>query len=310
MTVPEGLDDPDESHGGGEDTALDPTLSVALQALPVLSADIYLQLQAFNLGVVDSLLSEWEHALLRQYEHEETTPVSTAVVVGALGQLWVFGLYELLRTWRQRSRSLLRFADELSALDEPSRLKRLDEKKAEVKGASADPTRPNAAHLKAYEQVATDPEFRNSLQNILDRSEWPFHKLEALRVHLAKHEIPKVKGSHAMAPGYTRIDPVTESICWHVSLGDMEIEIISRRRIAELCRRFGTDSSIVILPSTIQKAIEPLPLSSYGVKQVVLIFSDGSEREAFVAWNRQVLNISGLPPVAIDPAEVVGVRAV
>ena len=45
-----------------------------------------------------------EHDLAAEYHEQETTPVPTAAMVSAVAQLWIFGLYELLRTWRQRGR--------------------------------------------------------------------------------------------------------------------------------------------------------------------------------------------------------------
>jgi hypothetical protein len=305
------LDSTDDDHDVECDEPRDdgPSLTDGLQALPVLGDDIYLRLQAFNLGLVDSLLNDWERTLIAEYHEQETTPISTAVMVGAVGQLWVFGLYELLRTWRQRGRELLAFADGLAGLDAAARQLRLDEQNIQVRNASADPSRPNPAHFAAYERVANDLGFAATLREALDRLEWPFKKLEALRVQMAKHEVPKSKGSYAMSPGYTRIDEATQSICWEVSLGDMEVEIVSRRSLADLCRRFGTDSSIVILPRRIQDALAPLPLQSYGVKRVVLVLANAAEHVAFVAWNRQILNLIGSPPIAIDPEQVIAVRA-
>lgn len=286
-----------------------PSLSDGLQGLPLLDDDIYLRLQAFNLGIVDSILNDWERGLLAEYHEKETTPTSTALVVAAVGQLWVFGLYELLRTWRQRARELVTFADTFEDLPPEDRKWRIEEQKARVREVSADPARPNPAHVIAFERVASDAAFLRSLRDALDRSGLPFRKLESLRVHLAKHEIPKVKGSYGLAPGYSRIDEISQSICWEVPLGEMEVEIISRRSLADRCRKFGTDVSAVILPKAIQKALEPIPAQSYGVKRVIMVLADGAEHEAFVAWNRQILKVVGMPLVVIDPGRVVGVRA-
>ena len=52
--------DSTDRDGLGVDENCDdgPSLTDALQTLPVLGDDIYLRLQAFNLGLVDSLLSD------------------------------------------------------------------------------------------------------------------------------------------------------------------------------------------------------------------------------------------------------------
>ncbi len=207
----------------------EPNLGDGLRALPLVADDLYLQMQAFNLGFVDSILNDQEDQLLVEYDVEERTPISTVVVVSAIAQLWVFGLYELLRTWRQRVNQLLKFADELEGLAPEERLLRIEERAVEIRDAAADPERANPAHVLAFERAGQDADFRRELREVLDRSELPFRNLEAVRMHLAKHEIPKSPGSYASAPGYTRIDEVNESISWQIDLGNKEIAVHSRR---------------------------------------------------------------------------------
>ena len=103
-----------------------PNLGDGLRALALVADDLYLQMQALNLGVVDSILNDQEDQLLVEYHVEERTPISTLVVVSTIAQLWVFGLYELLRTWRQRVTQLLKFADELEGLAPEDRLLRIE----------------------------------------------------------------------------------------------------------------------------------------------------------------------------------------
>jgi hypothetical protein len=43
------------------------------------------------------------------------------MLVSALSQLWVFGLYEILRTWKQRISELIRYGEQLSILRARSR---------------------------------------------------------------------------------------------------------------------------------------------------------------------------------------------
>ena len=38
------------------------------------------------------------------------------MIVSALSQLWIFGVYEMLRTWRQRLQDVLKFADKTAIL--------------------------------------------------------------------------------------------------------------------------------------------------------------------------------------------------
>src|SRR5688572_16171344 len=80
-------------------------LHEALISLPLFD-DPYLQIQAHNLEIVDKILTQMERDVLREYFEAESTPAS-ALVLSALSQLWIFGLYEVLRTWRQRVSKVL-----------------------------------------------------------------------------------------------------------------------------------------------------------------------------------------------------------
>jgi hypothetical protein len=55
-----------------------------------------------------------EEDVRREYLDAESTPAS-AIVLSALSQLWIFGLYEVLRTWRQRVNKVLSFAEGMKA---------------------------------------------------------------------------------------------------------------------------------------------------------------------------------------------------
>ena len=73
---------------------------------------------------------------------------------------------------------------------------------------------------------------------------------------LAKHEIPKA-GRYALAPGYGRIHMEHGSIYWQVLLGDNEIDIISRRELADECERLTKDRSRS--PRAIQEHVKTFP---------------------------------------------------
>jgi hypothetical protein len=102
-------------------------LAWALQSLPLFD-DVFLSMQALNLGVVHEFLLQIESELLRELVELEHTPPNT-IFVSALSQLWVFGLYELLRTWRQRAREVLAFADKVVKETGPRRKKLIGAKK-------------------------------------------------------------------------------------------------------------------------------------------------------------------------------------
>ncbi len=87
----ESLEEADSSSGVG--------IAEALRTLPLFD-EPYLHMQAMNLDIIDRFLLDQERHLLHEYMELERTPFPSTVFVSALSQLWLFGLYELLRTWR------------------------------------------------------------------------------------------------------------------------------------------------------------------------------------------------------------------
>ena len=108
MSVP---DSPEVNEDGGVPEI---GISEALRALP-LCEELYLGMQAMNLGLVDDYLGQLEAELLNEYMEIERTPSASTMFVSALSQMWVFALYEFLRTWRQRAKAILDWANEFSS---------------------------------------------------------------------------------------------------------------------------------------------------------------------------------------------------
>lgn len=164
----------------------------ALQSLPLFE-DLFLRMQALNLDMVDGYIEDMETHLLREYMEIERTPVQNALFVSALSQLWVFGLYELLRTWRQRVGEVIKFGEGLTALVGPERETQIAEQKERIKKAS-EAALDRMYYWEPFELAATDDTFIDKLRNAIDQTEMLFRRIEALRVSLAKHEVPKVEG--------------------------------------------------------------------------------------------------------------------
>lgn len=278
-------------------------LAESLQSLPLIEDDPYLRMQAFNLEVVSKILDDMESSLLREYLETDGTP-SSVIIVSAVSQLWVFGIYELLRTWRQRAFDVLKFGHRVAKVDQTVIEKAISEKVEQLNAASADPEFGSPWVVQAYELAGRDPEFHKRVQLALDRSERAFRKLEALRVHLAKHEVPKSKGVYGMAPGYGRIDESTGSIFWQVPLGNMEVDMISRHSLRDLCKRFPVDESIALLPYELRSKIAKFAKVGYGVKFVTLILDDGSMFDAYIAWDCQILKVVDCELIEFDPTRI------
>lgn len=293
-------EDPDDSPNA--------SILEALQALPLFE-EPYLRMQAMNLDVVDGFLVDREDQLLEEYMELEQTPLPTAVFVSALSQLWIFGLYELLRTWRQRGRDHLRWNKEFLATPEPQREAKLASKKREIEERSAASEGAAVFYWPTYEQAALDPPFAESIRKAIDRTERLFRRIEALRMALAKHELPGVKGSFAMAPGYGRIDMTDGSIYWQIVLEGNEVDLVSRRVIANDCRSLAFDNAMVILPERVQETVKKFPDFSYGVKRVSVILSDGTEHKGvYVGWAKEILRVDGHEAVPFDADHVVDVH--
>lgn len=278
-----------------------------LESLPVLE-DLYLRMQAMNIDLIDAHLSEWETALLVEYMEKERTPLESAVTVSAFSQMWIFGLYELLRTWRQRASEVYKFAQEVRLLSEPERTTRVSEKKQQITEAMA-LAGSEVFYWPPYEKAAVDDDYVESIRKAVNQSERLFRRIESLRMSLAKHEVPKEKGSFAMAPGYGRIDMTTGSLQWQVVLQGNEVDLISRRSLADECRELVKDRSHLILPINIQEKIKAYPKHSYALKQVTLVLKDGTEyKNVLVAWYREVIHVSGHDKVPFDADDVADVR--
>lgn len=286
------------------------SLTEAIQSLPVLVDDPYLRMQVINLGIVDDFLADLESDLLHEYMLTEKTPLPRASFVSALSQLWIFGVYELLRTWRQRCREVLLFSEELEKLSGSMREAHIAKKKGKLQSASPYSDDMIIPQWRSFERVAYDSDFLSLVRNAFDSSELLFRKIEALRVHLAKHEMPKVKGSIALGPGYGRIDMSNGSIYWQILLRENDADVISRRDIADACRDLVKDKSPYILPPDVQKKMAKIPEFFYGAKRVALKLSDGTTyHKVFVLWNKQVTSVGEYEYIPFDARKVVDVIA-
>jgi hypothetical protein len=296
------------AQGDEVDSALPAGIAEALETLPLFD-DLYLGMQAINLDLIDRFLVEQEDNLLREYMRIERTPSLEAMFVSALSQLWLFGLYELLRTWRQRCKDLLRWHEELQGVTAEDRDTLVVTEKGRILQRSAAPIGGEVFHWEPYERVAEDPSFGDVIRKSFDQSERLFRRSEAFRITLAKHEVPKAHGSFARAPGYGRIDMMSGSMFWEVILGGKEVDRISRREVANQCRGLGQSSNAVILPKAIQEKILRFPSYSYGVKRVTLTLDDGSDiKGVYVSWSKEVIGVHGRELAFLKADRIVDAR--
>ena len=215
----------------------EPDILQSLLSLPLFD-NVFYSMQAQNVAIVDVHLKDLEAATVREYMQTDRLPLPEIMLLSALSQFWIFGVYELLRTWRQRAKELLDFYKKLSeigdgpkATDRKKELKILYQPRAIPSKVSQDFV--DVIYGKELERIETDRDFVKALQISLDRVTLRFRRLEALRITLAKHEIKGERGLRACAPGYARIDHITNSLCWMVEYKDGSSEIISRQSIVK-----------------------------------------------------------------------------
>jgi len=200
---------------------------------------LYLYMQLQNIDIVDSYLEELEAGLLHEYSQTDRLPPSFAFV-SAISQLWIFGLYELLRTWRQWVGELIAYGEELEKLTkEPSgeeaKSRRIEDQKVKLRDVSS-VSFSDVFYDKSFTEIETNPSYLKELRWARDLVLPLFRRVELLRVTLAKHEVPKSKGKRAYMPGYARIDMTTGSLYWPVLLKNATYDSISRGSLADECR--------------------------------------------------------------------------
>lgn len=209
----------------------------SLMCLPLFD-NLFLKMQAQNIAVVDLYLEQLESKLLKEYIEIEKTPFDSAILVSALSQMWIFALYELLRTWKQIINELLKYDEKISSIRGDPAFK---EKKKKLGGPKkTNFYRPivseetvDTFYNTFFKKIEGDPLYANSLRKALDIIMPAFRRIADLRITLAKHEVPGTPGIRAYAPGYGRIDMSTGSIYWLIEKKDGESEIISRRNLAD-----------------------------------------------------------------------------
>lgn len=183
-------------------------ITMGMKWLPFFEDDLYLGMQAMNVGIVDSVITEYEYALLREWFEIERTPTETAMAVSAMSQMWIYGLYEVLRMWRDR-----RFQFN----------KLFSNGGVDLKVASLSDDDPINLTIevrkKQLVRYKDDTEYRSSIDATWEKIEPVYRMAELFRMNLAKHNAPGKDGVIPRAPGYGRINR------W---CGSMDYELIEK----------------------------------------------------------------------------------
>jgi hypothetical protein len=201
-------------------------LRVVLGRLELFGDDPFLRQQAFSLSAVDQFITGLEYDVLRKLNAEEHTPVPEVLFLSAQSQMWIFAVYEMIRTWRQRARNIIKWSDnggletKLLALEKEIGYLHVGRK----------------IRAEQIKRVLADPSIIDRVRRDLRSIHIPFARIEAIRVSIAKHEVGGHKNSIALRPGYGRINLWCGSLDYELENGPYSMGYISRRDIADELR--------------------------------------------------------------------------
>lgn len=197
-------------------------IPTALQGL-TLFHDPYLSMQAQNLAVVDHFLNGLEQRVMKRAFLEDRTPIDDAMFLNAQSQMWIFAGYEVMRTWRQRAKDIIKWHDNGGL---QMKLESLEADQGFVHHG-------NHRRAALIREVIADPTIVQALRDDLKRTHVVFARMEYLRISLAKHEVPGKAKSLAIAPGYGRINSWCGALDYELGNGKYIIGYVNRRDIAD-----------------------------------------------------------------------------
>jgi hypothetical protein len=183
-----------------------------------------------GLSALDSTLRKYESEVLRLFIEQERTPFAEVLCLQSMSQCWMFGMYELFRTWRQMVNELIVFAEEFQR--NPAKAKTPIER-SDFQLSALDEQLEQAFYGELFETVKIDQAFRNKLISTKAIFKDRFKPIEELRVLIAKFEVPETgQGRRRFAMPYARIDTNTGSLYWMITLNSGQSNFASRQAIA------------------------------------------------------------------------------
>ncbi|CAM3053805.1 hypothetical protein CFR75_15605 [Komagataeibacter xylinus] len=186
--------------------------------------DMFLNMQAMNIAVVDMFITQIEYDLLREYFEIERTPTDSAAFVSAQSQMWIFAVYELLRTWRARVIKLMKWKDEGKLDEQIARFSKIDNSLVDH------------MQFEHIERMKTDANFYEKVKSDRKKIFPLINMIDNLRVNLAKHEVKGERDMRPRAPGYGRINGYCGALDFEVDIGDGSYHVMNRRDIADAIR--------------------------------------------------------------------------
>jgi hypothetical protein len=235
--------------------------------------DVWLGMQAQHIAAVElGIIRPLELHTARKLFNEEGA-ADLLLALNGVSQMWLFSLYEFLRTWRQRATQLLQLAEQYGRTKSTKQKAFLTKTLADAKGKEKHIYSGLSFYSHHISKIA-DANFVASIKDYYEKTDGYFSFIEELRMNLAKHEIPKKRGMVAEMPGYARIDIVKGTLYWQFIGTDGGLQKLDRREAANFflgievpammtTTLFGTNCSnrphapILRTASLVWKAVEP-----------------------------------------------------
>ncbi len=206
-------------------------LQEALSNLKFLGDDPFLRMQAVNLDIVDQFLTDLECNVLRELHREERTPPN-AFFLNAQSQMWIFAVYELIRTWDERAKDIMKWAKNGGL---QHKLTHLQSEQTDFLHFGRE------IRIDQLKTVIADPTIVGLLDRQLKHIHVQYERLTYIRVSLAKHQVSGKSKSVALNPGYGRINMWCGSLDYAMENGRVHLGTISRRDIADGLRALQLD---------------------------------------------------------------------
>lgn len=193
--------------------------------------DVWLGMQAQHIAAVDiAIIRPLELHTARALFNEEGI-ADLMMALNGVSQMWLFALYEFLRTWRQRAKQVLQHADQYSRTKLAKQASFLEKVIADAKGKEKHIYSGPSFYSEHISRIA-DRSFVDEVKGYYEKTDGFFSAIEQLRMNLAKHEVPRTKGMISEMPGYSRIDHVSGTLYWHYTGEHGGLEKFDRREAA------------------------------------------------------------------------------
>lgn len=208
-------------------------LTQTLTNLTLIGTDPYLSMQAWNIALIDKWLLDREAEFAPNMIGDDRIGIDLLSFMNAQSQMWMFALFELLRTWRARAKDVIKWAENGGL---PAKIEHLLSKN----GLRHDPHHEYARQLQA---IVDNSSIVDSVRDDIARTHVVLTRLEFLRVALAKHEVRSSK-LLADAPGYARIDLWTGSMSYQIGAGRIVLDTVTRRSFGDGLRALNNYPSV------------------------------------------------------------------